>query len=98
MKYHLEATEDAERQLDQLTARNRKIVLEAIRDRLTHQPTVETRNRKRLEPNSLADWELRVGKYRVFYDVEVDHVLVLIIAVGEKEHNVLKIEGKEYQL
>ena len=98
MAYTIEFTEDATRHLDLLTTRERAILLDAIEEQLAHQPTEPARNRKLLRENPLADWELRVGKYRVFYTVEEDKVLVLIIAIGVKEHNMLLIEGKEYKL
>ncbi len=47
----------------------RQHIFDEIEEQLQHQPTVETRNRKRLHPNELAEWELRSGKFRVFYDV-----------------------------
>ncbi|MCA1991360.1 MAG: hypothetical protein LDL41_04825 [Coleofasciculus sp. S288] len=37
---------------------------------LRYEPTVETRNRKRTRPNSIAAWELRIAEFRVFYNVE----------------------------
>jgi mRNA-degrading endonuclease RelE of RelBE toxin-antitoxin system len=59
---------------------------------------VETRNRKRLRPNPLAPWELRVGDLRVFYDVDAEASCVRIVAVGRKEHNRLIIGGEEVTL
>ena len=52
--------------------------------------------RKPLEPNQLGSWELRIDRYRVFYDVENDTVYVT--AVGYKEHNDLYIRGKKVVL
>jgi hypothetical protein len=52
-----------------LTARERSTVIEAIEDQLSHEPLVETRNRKLLRPNPVATWELRVQALRVFCDV-----------------------------
>lgn len=48
-----------------------------------------------MRPNPLAPWKLRVGNFRVFYDV-IQHPepCVCIRAIGVKEHNVLRI-GKE---
>lgn len=48
-----------------------------------------------MRPNSLADWELRIGDLRVYYDVEdsPDQV-VYIQAVGIKERNDVRISGK----
>lgn len=75
----------------------RKIVKE-IEMQLSHQPTDITRNRKRLRPNDTAEWELRIGKYRVFYDVLEEHQVVKIEAIGFKKGSKLFIQGKEYQL
>jgi mRNA-degrading endonuclease RelE of RelBE toxin-antitoxin system len=69
----------------------------AIEEQLSHEPLVETRNRKRLRANPIAPWELRIGKSRVFYDVE-ESAKVTILAIGTKEANKLYIEGKEIQL
>jgi hypothetical protein len=46
--------------------------------------------------NDLAAWELRLGKHRVFYNIE--ETTVKIIAVGAKEHNKLFIKGKRAEL
>ncbi len=51
-----------------------------------------------MRPNDLSRWALRVGKYRIFYDVEEEPGLVRVKAVGWKEHNRLFIRGKEYRL
>lgn len=77
-----------------------QIILDAIEKQLRHEPTIETANRKRLGENELSDWELRVQRFRVFYDVVLDndHQVVKIKAVGYKEHNKLTIGGKEIQL
>jgi mRNA-degrading endonuclease RelE of RelBE toxin-antitoxin system len=59
---------------------------------------VETRNRKLLRENPLADWELRVGRFRVFYEVDAGNRLVRVVAVGAKEGNRLRIGGEEVEL
>jgi mRNA-degrading endonuclease RelE of RelBE toxin-antitoxin system len=67
----------------------RQIAL-AIDEQLHHQPLVSTRNRKVLEnpPASFEYepplWELRVGNFRVFYDVDEAGDVVFIRAVREK--------------
>lgn len=43
-------------------------------------------------------WELKAGKYRVFYDINEAEKIVRVVAVGHKEHNVLYIEGEEFSL
>ena len=61
-------------------------------------PGTETRHRKPLEPNELAEWEVRIGAYRVFYDVDTTEATVKIKAVGSKLHNTLTIREREYSL
>jgi len=53
---------------------------------------------KRLENNPLAPWELRVGDFRVFYDVNSEAGIVVVLAIGWKVHNVLRIGDEEVQL
>jgi mRNA-degrading endonuclease RelE of RelBE toxin-antitoxin system len=47
---------------------------------------------------TLSRWELRVRKYRVFYDVVVESEIVEIKAIGYKEHNQLFINRREFEL
>jgi len=82
--------------LEGLTARERATVLARVREQLTQQPTVETRNRKRMRPNPLAPWELRVGDLRVYYDVtDPPDVTVVILALGRKQGNKVFVGGEE---
>jgi hypothetical protein len=77
-----------------LTARQQAIVLDTVDQQLTHRPTAETCHRKPMRPNPLAPWELRIGALRVYYDVEVEPELVVLIrAVGLKERNRVRIGG-----
>ena len=96
--FQIEVTEEAKIDLSYYTAFERKIIVSEIREQLTHQPHVETKNRKPLRDNPTASWELRVGKYRVFYDVDETASTVSVVSVGHKEHNVFLIRGKEVQL
>ena len=73
-------------------------ILDAIEQRVPYEPVTPTQHRKMLRPNNLAQWALRIGRYRIFYDVEDDPVIVRIKAVGWKERNRLFIRGKEYIL
>src|SRR5947208_16189006 len=68
----------------------RRQIVDAIDQQLSHQPTVTTRNRKML-PVSEASfafepplWELRIGGFRVFYDVDEHQQTVYVRAVREK--------------
>jgi mRNA-degrading endonuclease RelE of RelBE toxin-antitoxin system len=54
-------------------------------DGLAHQPLVETRSRKPLRAPLVPAWELRVGAFRVMYEVEAEVVRVLrIVRKGRK--------------
>lgn len=74
------------------------LILDAIEEQLSTEPATPTRRRKPLRTNELSDWELRIGRYRVFYDIVPENDVVKIKAIGWKEHNVLFIRGKEFVL
>lgn len=84
--------------LSYYTAFERKLVVSGIREQLTHQPLLEKKNRKSLRDNPIASCELRVGKYRIFYEVKEPAQSVSIVSVGHKEHNTLFIRGQEVQI
>ena len=77
---------------------DRRRILAAIDLQLTEQPLEETRNRKRLRPNRVAEWELRLGVFRVFYDVVHAERLIRVLAVGYKEGSCVYVRGEEYSL
>ena len=94
----LELTPEARDDLRWLRKFEQKIIIEGIEARLQSEPATQTRNRKPLRPNDLASWELRIGKYRVFFDIDEKEESIKIKAVGWKEHNKLMIRGREYQI
>lgn len=100
MKFDIGFTETAVNHLRAYRKFEQQIILGGIEENLQYEPITETRNRKHLGNNEWADWELRIGKYRVFYDVIVqeDRPSVKIKAIGHKEHNVLYVGGKEVRL
>jgi len=88
--YEIEYAEGVADDLANLRAYERKNILDSIEKHLKHEPTRETRNRKilvglvppweHIEPV----WELRVGEYRVFYDVNGETAVVMIRAIRHK--------------
>ncbi|MBW4600198.1 MAG: hypothetical protein KME29_11480 [Calothrix sp. FI2-JRJ7] len=58
--YRIEYSPESETHLLYLTARQQAIVLDTVDQKLVYQPTVDTKNRKPMRPNSLAPWELRI--------------------------------------
>ena len=98
MRFILEFTDSALGDLGFFRKYEQSIIMEEIHLQLSYEPARETRNRKSMEPNALADWELRIGDYRVFYDIDSTVATVKVKAIGYKEHNCLFIRGKEYSL
>jgi mRNA-degrading endonuclease RelE of RelBE toxin-antitoxin system len=90
MPFASEITELAEGHLRAIRVYDRRRIVDEIKSQLPHQPHVETRNRKCLEAAVPAFehrppiWELRVGDYRVFYDVDEVGQTVYVRAVRQK--------------
>jgi mRNA-degrading endonuclease RelE of RelBE toxin-antitoxin system len=94
--FQIHVTEGAESDLAWFPAYSRRIILDGIEVHLRHQPTVGTRRIKPLRPNPVAGWELRLGDYRVMYDVDELNRDVTVQVVGEKRGNRLIVKGKEF--
>ncbi len=97
-KYQITFTESALQDLASLRKNEQRQIRDGIRANLESEPEVETRNRKRLRPNETAEWELRIGKFRVFYDVDQQVRIVAVEAIGEKRGNSLFFRGEEKEL
>ncbi len=95
--YEIAFTIRAERDLKWFRKNGQNEILDGIEAQLCYEPTVETRNRKRLRPGQVAEWELRVGRFRVFYDVDDEEHGVSIEAVGLKVGNKVYFQGKEQE-
>ena len=89
-KFQIDIVEDAAAEILAFPAFIRRQLVEAIESQLVHAPNVATRNRKPLRglvpPWEHLDptWEIRVGEYRVFYDVDEAAAVVHIRAVRHK--------------
>lgn len=96
--YKIDFTDDAMVDFLFFTAFERKMMLNEIKSQLSYEPLTETKNRKRLRKNPISPWELRIGKYRVFYEVIEKIITVSVVAVGSKQHNILYIRGEEVKI
>jgi len=82
--------------LGRLRARDRAHVVDEIQLRLTHQPQEQDRNRKELAglvppwEHAKPVWELRIGNYRIFYDVDSDAQQVIVRAIRRKGRSMTK--------
>ena len=93
--FEIEFTERARDDLKGFRKRDQQLLVDAIEVQLTSDPARATRNRKPLEDNPLAPWELRVADSRVSYDIDTEEGTVVIVAVGHKLHNALFPGGQE---
>jgi mRNA-degrading endonuclease RelE of RelBE toxin-antitoxin system len=90
MAYSIELTDLVVGELKAIRAFERRRIVDEINGQLAHQPTLVTRNRNRLDAVSPdfkhvpPIWELRVGDYRVFYDVDGASRIVFVRAVRLK--------------
>ena len=98
MGYRIGFAPAVQAHLQQLSARQRATLFDQVNRQLANEPLTETRNRKRMRPNALASWELRVGNLRVYYDIVEDKSEVLVLAVGIKTGNRVTIGGEAVEL
>ena len=88
--FEIRFAEGVEEDLRKIRIYYRNQILDAIEEQLTHEPGIRTRKRKLLENlippwQAVAPiWELRVGEYRVFYDVSPTESVVDVRAVRRK--------------
>ena len=94
--FRIDVTPEAVDDLRVLRKTDQQRIVAEIDDQ--HQADQTTRNRKRLRPNKLAEWELRVDEFRVFYDIDAEAPAVKIKAIGEKRGSKLFVHGQEYEL
>ena len=90
MGYAISIVPEAIEELRELPMNVRRRIATAIDRDLAHEPTTLSRNRKPLPGLSPSFahvppvWELRVGDYRVFYDIEAEERAVFVRAVRFK--------------
>ena len=96
--YEIEITPEAFEDLTAFRRFDQVRIVAGMESQLKQEPGTETRNRKRLRPNQLSEWALRIDNFRVFYDVLATEALVKVVAIGEKRGNALYIRGEKYDL
>jgi mRNA-degrading endonuclease RelE of RelBE toxin-antitoxin system len=89
--FEIRFAEGVEEDLRSIRIYYRNQILDPIEEQLAHEPDTRTRNRKLLEnlippwQTVRSIWELRVGEYRVFYDVSTTESVVYVRAVRRKQ-------------
>ena len=89
--------------LGALDAKYDSLIRQKIEEQLTHEPNVQTRNRKPVRRPAAfqAEWELRFGpnnQFRVFYQIDHENREVRLVAIGVKHRNRLLVGGEEVTL
>ncbi len=81
VKYHVEITGSAEKQLKKLSRSNQLRVARALVGLATD--PFPTQSRKLAGTQDV--WRIRVGSYRILYRVDNDRVLVIILKIGHRK-------------
>jgi mRNA-degrading endonuclease RelE of RelBE toxin-antitoxin system len=99
MTYRIALTSDFREDLRTLTAAELARIRQALPRYLEDQPDRESRIRRPLAPNPLdANWELRLGDRRVFYDIDEPTRLVRVLRAGRKSGTTLYLRGQSFEL
>jgi len=89
-RYVIDYADGVEDDLASIRAYDRSLILDNIDGQLLHEPNQQTRNKKPLfglVPPWLVImpvWELRIGDFRVFYDIDVEGLVVTVQAIRLK--------------
>jgi mRNA-degrading endonuclease RelE of RelBE toxin-antitoxin system len=90
MPYDIQFVTGVADDICKLRAYDRSLILDEIDEQLAHQPDVPTKRRKQLlgiEPpwdHVPPVWELRIGDWRVYYDIDAQSSVVIVRAIREK--------------
>jgi hypothetical protein len=102
--YTLVFAPEVKSHLQAIEAKYDSLIRKTTAEQLTHEPDVETRNRKPLRQQPApfgATWEIRFGpdnRFRVLYKIVPDSREVNVLAIGVKQGNRLLVGGEEMDL
>jgi mRNA-degrading endonuclease RelE of RelBE toxin-antitoxin system len=96
MAFDIDITAEAERDLAAIKPFYRSKILDDIEEQLQYTPTQVIRTRiKRLRLIESPAYRLRVGDYRVYYDVDEVAQHVTVLRILSKEASLLYLKGLE---
>ncbi len=91
MRYEVRLGAEAHKELLRLPAYHRTRLIAAMQRELVRRPTLDEKPRKRLAPDpdsgipaTAAVWQLRVGDFRIFYDVDEKSRTVMVQRIARK--------------
>jgi hypothetical protein len=92
--FRIELTPEAIEDLESLRTFDQRCLITAMEAQLVHEPGGETRNRKRLRPNNLAEWELRIEAF-----VQAPPDVVHLLDQARNEDLIVRLaDGSEFIL
>ncbi len=94
--FEINLTDGAEADLGWFATYAQRIIVDGIEVHLRYQPTAGSRKIIAMQPNPVAGWELRLGDYRILYDVDEAARMVTVQLIGEKRGNRLIVQGQEF--
>ena len=98
MVFEIEITAKAEHDLDAIGSYYRGQILDGIEQHLSYRPKQESRSRiKRLRLLDSPAYRLRVGDYRVYYDVDEEERIVIVLRILGKEESLRYLGDLENQ-
>ena len=83
MRYHVEFSKDALKQLKKMDKTNAALILGWIRKNLENCENPRVHG-KGLTANRSGQWRYRVGDYRILADIQEDRVLILVLNIGHR--------------
>jgi mRNA-degrading endonuclease RelE of RelBE toxin-antitoxin system len=96
MQFEIDVTEEAEADLDIIRPYHRRQILDEMERHLRFAPTKEIRSRiKRLQLLDSPGYRLRIGEFRIFYDVDQAEAVVTVLRVLGKEASLAYLEDME---
>ena len=96
MRYEIILAPEAVDDLKHLSAGDRSTIRDAIETHLRYEPKKVSKSRiKRLRGISRPEYRLRVGEFRIFYDVKNNEVEVLSIVPKPRASEWLERYGEE---
>jgi len=90
MRFGIRYSNEAVERLKKLRGFDRTAILDQIEQVLSVNPTLESKSRiKRLREPSPTQYRLRVGEFRVFYDIQEATVIIVQILSKQDSHDYL---------
>lgn len=79
MTHKIEILRSAQKQLSKIERKDQSRIIKAIRE-LAEEPRPQGSKKLSGRPA----WRIRIGSYRVIYEIQDDHFLVLVVDIGHR--------------